>query len=216
MKTTIKLAITDDQHLFRQGLMALIKDYPEIEVVIEASNGTELLEKLRNTNAEVVLLDLEMPIMDGYKTTEKLKARFPDVKILILTMHNEEELINHLISKGANGFLMKNQDIKTIIDSVHGVVDNGYYFNDKVSRSMVTELIKTEKIQPTFDPVVLSEREIEIIKLVSREYTNRQIADLLSLSVRTVEGHRERIIEKTNSKNVVGMIMYAFKNKLLD
>ena len=118
MNQTIKLAVVDDHHLFRKGLIALLKDFPEFEVIIEAENGEELLEQLKNKRVDVILLDLQMPVMDGIEATERLQNKYEGTKIIIITMHNEEGFINHLISKGANGFLLKNQDIEIVVDAI--------------------------------------------------------------------------------------------------
>jgi DNA-binding NarL/FixJ family response regulator len=216
MKKSIKLAVVDDQHLFRKGLISLIKEFEEIDIVIEASNGSELVEKLKTKKPAVVLLDLEMPVMDGIETTEFLQRKYPEIKILILTMHNEEEIILHLLEKGAHGFLLKDQPIETLVDAIYAVIENGYYFNDHISKVMVKGLVRTQKIKPNFHEVRLSEREIEVVKLICKEYTNKEIADKLFISVRTVDGHREKILQKTKAKNTVGIVMYAIKNNLLD
>lgn len=215
MKPIISLAVVDDHQLFRKGLIALIKDFPELKISIEAANGKELLEQLKNKKVDVVLLDLEMPEMDGFETTEKIRIKYPDIKIIIITQHNEDELISDLIAKGANGFLLKNQDIEIVVDAIYGVIENGYFFNEKTSNAMVNTLIKSNKIKPIFNEACLTKREIEIIRLISKECTNKEIADALIISVRTVEGHKERILEKTNTKNSVGIAIYALKHKLI-
>lgn len=216
MKNSIKLAVVDDQHLFRQGLISLIGEFEELSLVVEAANGNDLLEQLKTKKPDVVLLDLEMPVMDGIETTANLQKKYPDVKVLILTMHNEEEIILHLIEKGAHGFLLKDNPIETIVDAIYAVMENGYYFNDHVSKVMVRGLMKNQKIKPGFADAGLSEREIEVVKLICKEYTNKEIAEKLYISVRTVDGHREKILQKTKAKNAVGIVMYAIKNNLLD
>jgi two-component system response regulator DegU len=216
MKKSIKLAVVDDQHLFRKGLISLIKEFEELDIVVEATNGNELVEKLKTKKPAVVLLDLEMPGMDGIETTEYLQRKYPEIKILILTMHNEEEIILHLIEKGAHGFLLKDQPIETLVDAIYAVIENGYYFNDHISKVMVKGLVRTNKIKPSFHEARLSDREIEVVKLICKEYTNKEIADKLFISVRTVDGHREKILQKTKAKNTAGIVMYAIKNNLLD
>ena len=215
MEKQISLAIADDQQLFRKGLISLLNDYPNIAITVEASNGQELLNKLEDQEADVVLLDIQMPQMNGIETTEHLSKRNPRTKILILTSHNEEELIKHLIVKGAHGFLLKDNSPETIVDAVNGVTENGYYFNDKVSKEMVSDLLVNYSVEPTFFQASLSAREIEIIRLISQEYTNKEISEKLSISIRTVEGHREHILGKTNAKNTVGIIMYAYRNNII-
>ena len=216
MKKPFKIALADDQLLFRQGLLSMLKEFPELNVVIEASNGEELLEEMKKKKVDVILLDLQMPKMDGFEATERIHKKYPETKIIILTTHNEESFIHHLLKKGAHGFILKDQDIETIIDAIYSVKENGYYFNDKVSRALVKGLMESDTIRPTFKKTSLTEREIEIIKLMSKEHTAQEIAYKLFISIRTVDGHRERIMEKTKARNTVGIVMYAVKHHLLE
>ncbi|MGQ0829212.1 MAG: response regulator transcription factor [Bacteroidota bacterium] len=216
MKNQIKLAIVDDHHLFREGLISLTTEYKDLNVVIEASNGKELIEQIEKRKVDVVLLDIEMPIMDGFEVTRYLKKNYPEIKILILTMYNDEEIIRYLIGTGAHGFLLKNSSIANIIDAIYSVTtDNGYYFNDSVSKSMVQDLVSSKKIKPYFHKSKLSARELEVMRLICKEYTNKEIACSLFLSLRTVDGHRENILNKIKAKNTAGIVMYAVKNNLL-
>lgn len=212
----IKIAVVDDQLLFRKGFIALLKDYEEIDVTIEVSNGKELLEQLKKKKVDVVITDLEMPIMDGIETTENVRKKYPEIKILALTMHDEDSFVVHLIEKGVNGFLLKDYDIELVIDAIYAVIENGYYFNDRVSKAMVKGLVKSSKIVPRFNHIQLTQREITIIELVCKELTNKEIAERLFVSPRTIDGHRERIMQKIGAKNVVGLIMYAVKNHLIE
>lgn len=208
------IAIADDQVMFRKGLISLLSEFPELKVVIEADNGKDLQEKMKRKKPDVVLLDLEMPVMDGMETMAWLKATHPGIRVIILTMHNEEPIIAHMIENGAHGFLVKNDPIETLMDAIYSVMDTGYYFDDRVSRALLQRLVLGEKVKPNFEKVVLSERETQIIQLICQELTNREIADKLSISVRTVEGHREAILQKLKAKNTVGIVMYAIKNGL--
>ncbi|MCW3071102.1 MAG: response regulator transcription factor [Bacteroidetes bacterium] len=216
MKKSVKLAVVDDQPLFRKGLISLLKEFPDIKVIFEAGNGKELLEQLEKAKPDVILLDLDMPGMDGIKTTELLKMQFPEVKIMVLTMHSADMMVLHLIEKGAHGFLLKDTTIEIIREAIYSVRDNGYYFNDRVSKIMVSGLVKSNKIKPSFKTVNLSEREIQVIRLLSQEYKNSEIAEKLFINIRTVDRHRENILKKINARNAVGIIMYAVKNNLLE
>ena len=206
------VAITDDQVMFRKGLVSLLSEFPELKVVIEADNGKDLQDKLKRKKADVVLLDLEMPEMDGMQTMAWLKENYPAMRVIILTMHNEEPIIAHMIENGAHGFLVKNDPIETLIDAIYSVMDTGYYFDERVSKALLQRLVLGEKVKPNFAKVVLSERETQVIQLICQELTNREIADRMNLSVRTIEGHREAILEKIKARNSVGIVMYAIKN----
>ena len=215
MSSCIKLAVVDDHLLFRKGLIAQLRDFPQFEVLMEASNGRELLDAISHTPIDVVLLDLQMPVMNGAEVAEHLQHKCPGTKIIIVSMHDSESYIHQLIGKGVSGFVLKDQGIEAVADAIHGVMENNYYFNERVSQAMVRGLIDSKMISPVFNSVQLTEREIEIIRLISCELTNREIAKKLSLSVRTIDGHKERILSKTKAKNVIGVIMYAHKHKLL-
>jgi two-component system, NarL family, response regulator DegU len=210
-----KLAVVDDQQMFRKGLISLISEFNEMSVIIEAGNGKELIDKMVRKVPDVVLLDLEMPGMDGAQTLAWLKQKHPRIRVIILTMHDEESIIAHMVENGAHGFLVKNDPIETLIDAVHSVMDTGYYFDDRISKALLTRLITGEKIKPKFSKVALTERELQIIQLICEEFTNKEIAEKLCLSVRTIDGHREVILEKIKARNTVGIVMYAVKNGLV-
>lgn len=216
MNSKIKIALADDHELFRKGMKALLSDYPEIEIVAEASNGKELISQIAKTKFDMVLLDLQMPVMDGVETAEYLQAKHPDIKVIIVTMHNEEGFIHHLISKGARGFLLKNQEIEVVVEAIHAVNENGYYFNETTSLAMIKGLVEANEIKPVFNVVSsFTEKELEVIHLISKEKTNKEIAELLFLSPRTIETHRENILKKTKAKNSIGIVMYALKHKII-
>jgi DNA-binding NarL/FixJ family response regulator len=210
-----KVAIVDDQQMFRKGLISLISEFNEMSVIIEAGNGKELIDKMVRKVPDVVLLDLEMPGMDGAQTLAWLKQKHPRIRVIILTMHDEESIIAHMVENGAHGFLVKNDPIETLVDAVHSVMDTGYYFDDRISKALLTRLITGEKIKPKFSKVNLTERELQIVQLICEEFTNKEIAEKLCLSVRTIDGHREVILEKIKARNTVGIVMYAVKNGLV-
>lgn len=212
----IKLAVVDDQLLFRRGLISLIKEFEEFDIVIEAQNGKELVDAIKKRKPHIVLLDLQMPVMDGIETTAYLNEKYPDIKVLILTMHDDDEFILHLIEKGANGFLLKNNSIEVVVDAIYSIMESGYYFNDRISKTMIKGLVRSKKIKPVFQTTNLSDREIEIITLICKELTNKEISERLCLSIRTVENHRDKILEKTGARNTVGIVMFALKNNLLE
>lgn len=210
-----RIAVVDDQYLFRQGLISLLKEYDDLEVIMEASNGKELLKNLKSEQPDIVLLDLEMPIMDGIEATIALKQNYPEVKIIILSMHTDDEFITHLLEKGASGFLPKDKDIEEVVNAIYSVLENGYYFDVQVSNAMLKGLVKAKKVNPSFSVQHLSEKEIVVINFICKEYTNKEIAEKLCLSPRTIDSYRENILLKTGAKNTAGIVMYAVKYNLL-
>lgn len=213
----IKVAIADDQQLFRKGIISLLKEFEEIDIVFEAGDGKDLLNQLANGNTvpDVILLDIEMPLMNGIEALKKIKSKGYASKVIILTMHDEEEMVVHLIEMGANGFLPKNEDIENVVSAIKSVIESDYYFNDKFSKGMLRSLISNEKITPKFNYNQLSDIETEIARLICEELTNKEIAAKLDLSPRSVDGHRERILKKIGAKNTAGIVMYAYKCKLI-
>jgi len=217
MTEKIKVAIADDQQLFRQGIISLLKEFDNIEIVFEAVDGKDLVSKMDKSaeKPDVILLDIEMPVMNGIEALKKIKSKGYDTKVIILTMHDEEEMVIHLIETGANGFLPKNEDIDNVVNAIIAVVDGDYYFNDKFSKGMLKSLITDNHINPRFQDNQLNDIETEVAKLICEEFTNKEIAAKLNLSVRSVDGHRERILKKIGARNTAGIVMYAIKCKLV-
>lgn len=215
MKRKIKIAIADDQQLFAQGLEKLLKAHENFSVLFSVPNGKELITKVKETMPDVILMDLQMPEMDGMDATLRLRQQYLDLKIIALTMHNDEDFIIDMIEKGANGFLSKDTDIEMLIDAIYTVMENEYYFNEKVSKALVKGLVRSKKVKPRFNMAQLTPREIDVIQLICKEKTNQEIAAELCLSVRTVDGHREMILQKTGARNTAGIVMYAVRHNLL-
>jgi len=215
-KKKIKLALVDDQALFRKGLISLIAEFEELKIVIESQNGQEFIEALKGAKPHVVLLDLQMPVMDGIEVTKYLVKRYPEIKIIILTMHDDEEFVLHLAEIGAHGFLLKSSDIETVVDAIYAVRGGKYYFKEDISTLLVKGLTKNSKIKQGFSDPQLTEREMEVVRLICKEYTNREISEKMGVSLRTVDGHRERILQKINAHNTAGIVLYAVKHGLVD
>ncbi|MBK9420980.1 MAG: response regulator transcription factor [Flavobacteriales bacterium] len=209
----IKLALADDQRLFRKGLLMLLRDMSGARVVLECVNGEELLQGLKETAVDIVLLDLEMPVMDGVETMHRLREEHPDVKVIVLSSHEGENVIKHLMELGANGFMQKNAEPDEIDTAIRSVADTGYYFSDKVSNAMLHGLVKGKKVKPTFEDIdPLSERELEVLRGICQERTTAEIAGKLFVSPRTVEFHRNNLLLKTGARNSAGLVVYAMAN----
>lgn len=214
----IKIALADDHKLFRDGIASLLRDFDELSVSFEVSNGLELFDELlkRKRPVDVLLLDVEMPKMDGFEVLKKLKKTNPEIKTLILTMHNEDEIIYGLVELGAKGFLQKSADIEEVVDAIHSLHANELYFNEEISKRVMQKLVKKEHIKRVSINKALSEREKEVIVLICRECTTKEIAENLCISERTVDSHKKHIFEKTNSKNVAGVALYAMRTGIFE
>ncbi len=215
---TIKVMIADDHQLFRRGLVAVLKELKGIEVIDEAANGKELLEKLKLKSPDIVLVDIKMPVMDGIETIKVLLNKYPDIKVIMLTMHNEEKFITHVVNLGAHGYLLKNTDIQEVEMTIQKVMEQGFYFSNHVSDVLLNNIISERKRQADLleDNPSFSKREQEVLQYICDGFTNSEIADKLFLSTRTVEGYRFKLCEKVGVKNTAGLVRFAVKNGLVD
>lgn len=208
----VNIVIADDHKLFRKGIIALLSDFDFIGEIGEASNGAELLELLSSmkTLPNLILLDLRMPVMDGVEAQKKIRELYPDIRIIILTMEDDEQFILHLISEGVNGYLLKNADPDEMEKAILKVIEKGYYFSDDISMLVMRNLKKKEKSEAIFNPD-FTERELQILKLICKEYSNSEIAKACDISIRTAEGYRQKLIEKSGAKNIAGLVILALK-----
>lgn len=212
----IKYIIADDHHIFRQGLRYSLSDDHTLKFVGEAGNGLELLELLKKQKADVVLMDLKMPEMDGLEATKQLKELYPGIKVIVLTMYDDENFIIHMLDMGANSYLVKNAEPEEIKTAIHSVHDNEYYFNDLVSKTMLKSIMQKRNVSPRFKPqVTLSDKETEVLRLICGEHTNAEIAAQVFLSPRTVEGIRANLLEKIGVRNTAGLVLYAVKHNII-
>lgn len=212
----IQLAIADDHKIFRNGLKATLEDCPEFKLLVEASNGKELIGLLATHKPDVILMDIKMPEMDGMQTTAYVHQHFKDIRVLALSMHNEDKYIVDMMKAGASGYLLKNAEPEEIIDAIQTVHNKGFYFNEHLSVTLIKQLVGPGGHADNSGlQVELNEREIEVLRLVCQECSNQEIADKIFLSVRTVEGYRARLFEKTGSKNLVGLVIFAIKRGII-
>jgi DNA-binding NarL/FixJ family response regulator len=212
----INLAIVDDHKIFRNGLKTTLEDCPEFKLLIEASNGKELIGQLATQMPDVILMDIKMPEMDGMQTTAHISQHFKQVKVLALSMHNEDKYIVDMMKAGASGYLLKNAEPEEIIEAILTVYNKGFYFNEHLSVTLIKQLVGPGSYADHGQqPLDLNDREIEVLRLVCQECSNQEIADKIFLSVRTVEGYRARLFEKTGSKNLVGLVIFAIKKGII-
>ena len=212
----IQLAIADDYKIYREGLKKCIANDTSLEVIFEADNGEDLIAGFEKQLPDVVIMDLKMPIMDGMEATQIIRKKFPGVKVLVVTMYEDDKFIIHLMEIGANGYLLKNAEPDEIRKSIYAVYENGYYFNDLVNKALLKKLVIKNNIKPSFNQnVEFSEREHEVLKLICEEKTAAEIAKEIFLSPRSVEGIRQRLIEKVGVRNTAGLVMFAIKNGIV-
>jgi two-component system response regulator NreC len=211
----IPVLITEDHGLMRAGLRALLEGDPDIEVVGEAASAEDLFLMLGQAPPEIVLLDIGLPGMDGIEATQRIKERFPEIQVLILTVYEEESLLREAIKAGAAGYIVKRAAEDELINAIRAVSKGHMYLHPSITRLLVKDLLSTaEEHKDTH--ATLTQRELEVMQYIIRGFTNRQTAELLSISVRTVEGHRASLLRKLGLKNRVELLEYAESHGLVD
>lgn len=209
----IKVLITDDHAVFRTGVRSSLSHHNDIEFIGEAENGVQLLNIVRRLQPDIILLDIQMPVMDGIATLPEIKKILPDAKVIMLTMNDELSMISKLMEIGANSYLIKNSDGETIYEAIKTVHVKEFFFNEYTNKAMLSGLRNKRKAeQHTADDADLSEKEIQVLKLMCNEKSTKEIADIVDISPRTVEAIRDRLKVKTGSKGTAGLILYAVKH----
>lgn len=209
--STIKLLIVDDHKIFRDGVRLGLSIHKNIECVAEAADGLQALEAIETYHPDAIILDLRMPNMDGIEVLTRVRNSKADIKVVILTMYEDESMVTRMMELGANAYLLKTADPNEIYEAVITCVKNGYYFNPLVDKAIARQLAGSSSPKA----VSLSKREAEILKLICEEKTFKQIADELSLSPRTVEGYRAMLLEKTGANSTAGLVIFAVKSGMI-
>jgi len=213
----VKVAIADDHKIFRKGVILSLRQYTNIKFVQEAENGQDLIDGLAESNPDIILMDLKMPVKDGIETTKYINKHFPSIRIIILTMYEDERFVGHLMDSGANGYLLKSTEPAEIKKAISDVMRTGFYLNNFVNKILIKKNYSKQKFNPNLNSeVVISEREKEVLTLVCMEYTAQEIAQKMEISARTVEAIKDRLMERFGVKNSVGLVFYSMKNSLID
>ena len=214
----IKVAIADDHQIFRKGVILSMRGYTNIQFIFEASNGEELLQKIKEQEEpDVILCDLKMPVKDGIDTTKQITKDYPKVRVIILTMYEDERFVGHLMDCGAAGYLLKSTEPSEIKSAIQDVMRTGFYLNPFVNKVLIKKNYGKQKFNPSLSTeIIVTEREKEVLTLVCMEFTASEIALKMDISSRTVEAIKDRLMERFGVKNSVGLVFYAMKNQLID
>lgn len=210
----MNIILVDDHSLFRRGLRSLLERHEGYRVVAEASSGEEFLEILTTTEADIIFMDISMEGISGDIATQRALALYPELKIITLSMFGDESYYKLMVEAGAKGFLLKDTDIKEVVEAVEAVAAGGNFFSEKLLESLTDNMHSSD--ESNTDNGILSSRETEILIAVCQGLSNREIADQLFISKRTVDKHRANILEKTGCKNTANLVVYAIKNRLVD
>lgn len=220
MKThrKIKLLLADDHKIVRDGIISLLQNENDLEITGEAENGQIAVQQVEKLHPDLVIMDINMPVMDGIKSTEIISKEFPETKILALTMTNEQEHIKNMISAGAGGYILKNSGKTELIDAIKTIVGGGNYFSEAVKDAILQQMVSKRPVHDKIigEPIPLTRREKDVLRLIVEEHTNHEIAEKLFISVRTVDAHRRNLLEKTGARNTAGLVKYAIDNNILN
>lgn len=215
-KEIIKIALAEDHNVMRQGLANLLNRNKKIEVVFTCSNGQEFLAATQLNEIEVAIIDLEMPIVNGFELLKELNLQYPTLSVIILSMNYTESFISKGITSGAKAYLPKDVEVEQLVNAIIEVSTKGVYYSKEVTQAVINTMMVKRSKKRNWVSSELSKREKMVVKLICEEKTTKEIANILSLSVRTVETHRSHIFDKTDATNVVGVIKYAIRNGLVD
>lgn len=216
MNAAIKIALVDDEILFRKGIAFLLQREENIEIVFEASNGEDLISQLdkNEIKPEIIIMDLKMPVLNGVEATKIIRKSFPEIKIIALTSYDSKSFIANMIQVGAVAYLIKNTTPKDLIRTINEVSLKGFYYSESVLKTIQETIVSSKNSKTGLENNFLSPREIEILQLICLQKTTAEIAEHLFLSPRTIEGHRNNLLLKTESRNIAGLVVYAIQNEI--
>lgn len=212
---TIKILLADDHKIVRDGIKLMLESQTGIDVIAEANNGKEALDILGDTDVDLVIMDINMPEMDGITATKEIKNINNSIKVLALTMSNDDLHIRQMIQAGASGYIMKSAGRSELKKAILTLMKGEHYFSDEATHSIMMDLVKGKGKASSTDLVHITDRELEILELIIKEYTNQEIAEKLFISSRTVDAHRRNLLQKTGSRNTAGLVKYAFQHNII-
>lgn len=216
----INVMIVDDHVLYRAGVRTALSSKKDIKVIGEADNGMQLLNMLKGgIRPEVILLDIQMPVMDGIATLPEVKKLYPEIKIIMLTLLDDQSVVTKLMELGANSYLVKTSEAEMIYEAIKTCYQQEFYFNSLTNKALLNNLRQKNSVSPFkvhSEETTLNEKEITILRLMCEEKSTREIAEAVDLSPRTIESIRDKLKAKTGTKSTAGLIMFAVKNKLLN
>jgi DNA-binding NarL/FixJ family response regulator len=213
----IQIAIVDDHQIVRDGIKILLEDEPGFDIAFEAENGQEAVDLAKKHEPDLMIMDITMPKMNGIEATRLITETRPETKVLALTMLSEDQHIRKMIKAGASGYILKSSGKEELIKAINTIVGGKHYFSDVATKAILEELVQPTVTKPTeTSEANITDRELEVLKLIVNECTNQEIADQLYVSVRTVDSHRRNLLQKTGAKNTAGLVKYALKRNLFD
>lgn len=213
----IKVSIADDHKIFRDGIKMALKDKPYLKILWEAEDGKDLLHKLKLKLPDVLLMDIRMPEMDGINAIPLIRKEYETIKIIVLTMYDDQEMITKMMEMGANAYLTKTSDPDEIYNAILACMNDDFYFNDLVNKAVLLKLQHKKQVRQFYpNPVKFSEKEIKILQLIAEDKNTEEISKEVYLSPRTIETIRQNMKTKANAKTIAGLVMYAMRNKLIN
>jgi DNA-binding NarL/FixJ family response regulator len=217
MESKIKIILVDDEILFRKGISFLLEREKNLEIIFEASNGDELISYLQSNknHPDIIMMDLKMPLINGIEATKIIRKDFPEIKIIALTSYDSKSFVANMIDVGAVSYLIKNATPQDLLTTINEVALKGFYYTNYILEIIKEDVLTTKKVKSNFDSNFLTKREIEVLKLICFQKSTVEIAEQLFISPRTVEGHRNNLLLKTESKNIAGLVVYAVQNDII-
>ncbi|AWA29881.1 DNA-binding response regulator [Flavobacterium magnum] len=215
--TKIKIALADDELLFRKGISFLLQREKNLEIIFEASNGSELIDHLKSLpeQPDIILMDLKMPLLNGVEATKVIHKMFPGIRIIALTSYNTKPFIANMIQVGAVSFIVKNATPQEVIHTINEVAQKGFYYSPDVMKIIHDDMLTKKTTRSNLDTDYLTAREIKILELICEQKNTVEIGETLFISPRTVEGHRNNLLIKTESRNIAGLVVYAIQNRIV-